>query len=446
MMPRVEKAAQIIDKAEDFERAYLELRFLGEASAALSESLDYEETLQTVAYLAIPQFADWCAIDILDDAGILSPVAIAHRDPEMLRRADRFWGSNPRNMEDDHGMPNVIRTGRPELYTDIINDLLVPRGLAEEHIAAVCDLGFRSVVLVPLQVRGKILGGMSFVASTTGRYDAGSVRFFDLLAKRAAVAVDNARLYTLSQEEVRRRKEIEADLERRVEERTAELLAANRQLETFSYSVSHDLRAPLRSINMAAAILLEECGEAVGPDGQKELRRAITATRHMDRLIADLLEHGRLGTAPLNRGEIDFTELGRLVAQDLARDGIQITIEEDLTTSGDPVLLRVLLQNLIENAIKFSIGREGASVHVGKSAEGALYVRDNGIGFDQALASKAFEPFERIHTESQYAGTGIGLANVKRIIERHGGEIWVESAVGVGTTFFFTLAAKTSGE
>ena len=229
-------------------------------------------------------------------------------------------------------------------------------------------------------------------------------------------------------------------LERRVEERTEELLALNRELEGFCYSVSHDLRAPLRGMNSASQMLIEDYGQNIPEPAQFELHRIARNATRLAQLMDDLLAFSRLGRKEMRVQEVDLSAIGRSVAEDHVGEGVEIFIEEGLRTAGDPSLMRLMVGNLIGNGVKFSRGCEGAQV-VFESTETSdtFVVRDNGIGFKPVYAEKIFRPFERLHTEQEYPGTGIGLANVERIVRRHGGRVWAEGELGKGARFYFRI-------
>ena len=222
------------------------------------------------------------------------------------------------------------------------------------------------------------------------------------------------------------------DLNHRLEERVRE---RTHDLESFCYSVSHDLRAPLRAINATSAILKEDYGSLLPPEALEELARQAEASARLGHLIDDLLQFVRLGQMEIQRAPLDLSALAHAVIDELR---IEAQIEDGLSASGDASLVRLLVQNLLDNAAKFC-GKRSPCIEMGREAE-AFYVRDHGIGFDPKYAHKLFQPFERLHREGEFPGTGIGLANVKRIVERHGGRIWAESKPGEGATFFFTLA------
>jgi PAS domain S-box-containing protein len=226
-----------------------------------------------------------------------------------------------------------------------------------------------------------------------------------------------------------------------------EIRALNRELEAFSYSVSHDLRAPLRSIDGFSQALLEDCADRLDEQGRDHLRRVRAATQRMAQLIDDLLTLSRVTRAEVRREIVDLSKVAQEIAGELRRADserrAEVCIQPELVASGDPRLVRVLLVNLLSNAWKFTSGCERARIEVGRceTSDGgrAFFVRDNGAGFDMAYASKLFAPFQRLHPQSEFPGTGVGLAIVQRIVHRHGGLVWAESAVGQGATFYFTL-------
>lgn len=233
--------------------------------------------------------------------------------------------------------------------------------------------------------------------------------------------------------------------------RRAELERANKELEAFSYSVSHDLRAPLRSIDGFSKALLEDYGQVIPAEGHDYLQRVRASSQRMAQLIDDMLTLSRIGRTELQRTRVDLTALARAVADDL-RDTpdarpVEVQVEEHLTARADARLMRVVFENLLSNAYKFTGRTPEPLVGVGTCGvtdEGQVfYVRDNGVGFDEAYMEKLFTPFQRLHSAKDYPGTGVGLATVQRVVHMHGGRVWAASTAGEGATFFFTLGPES---
>jgi PAS domain S-box-containing protein len=248
---------------------------------------------------------------------------------------------------------------------------------------------------------------------------------------------------THAEAEVRR---LNAELERRVIERTAQLEAANKDLEAFSYSVSHDLRAPLRTVNGYAEIVLAEYGADLPDEGRRLLKRIRSRGLYMGVLIADLLEFSRLGRKPLNLREVDMQGLAETVLRGVApqTEGrhIEFNLGDVPPCYGDSSLLRQVWVNLISNAIKYTRGRDPAIIDIGSRIENgasAYFVRDNGVGFDMQFAHKLFGVFQRLHLADEFEGAGVGLAIVQRIVERHGGKVWAVGQEQHGATFYFSM-------
>jgi PAS domain S-box-containing protein len=245
--------------------------------------------------------------------------------------------------------------------------------------------------------------------------------------------------------------QLNAELERRVVSRTEELQIANKELEAFSYSVSHDLRAPLRSVDGFSQAVIEDFGPLLPDEGRRYLQTIRESAQRMGMLIDDLLSFSRLGRAPLNKQEVNSEKLVRRVLEDLrpqrADRDVDVRIGDLPVTFGDPALLKQVWINLLSNALKYTQKRITAVVEIGcdESQGGQIFfVRDNGTGFDMRYAAKLFGVFQRLHRQEDYEGTGVGLALVQRIIHRHGGRVWAQSSVDRGATFYFTLEPKNT--
>jgi len=300
------------------------------------------------------------------------------------------------------------------------------------------EAGFHSFAAIPLQSGDEVIGVLG-LASTEEHDFSKEATFLETMANQIATATQNALLHTQVQQYA-------AELEQRVIQRTAQLEDSNKELEAFSYSVSHDLRGPLRAIDGYSHILLEDYAGKLDAEGQNLLHRLHSASQRMGQLIDDLLKLSRLTQQEMVRERVDLSVLANDVYNELCRiesgHVIEIIIGDKLTTNADTRLVRVVLANLFSNAMKFSRKVPHAKIEfsaIKNGSEQVFFVRDNGAGFDMQYAGKLFGAFERLHNSSEFEGSGIGLATVQRIINRHGGRLWAEAAINQGATFYFTL-------
>jgi hypothetical protein len=319
-----------------------------------------------------------------------------------------------------HRTPAVV----PDIYAD-------PRIPADAYRRTFV----KSLAVVPIRV-AEPLGAIGAYWAAPHTADDLDVRLLQTLAEATARAIENVQLLE--------------DLEARVRQRTVELEEANRELEAFAYSVSHDLRAPLRAIDGFGRLLEEEHAGALDAEGLRLLGVVRQSTRRMGQLIDDLLRFSRAGRADLVRTRLDMVELVRQVweatVDQAERDAMVFRLEPLPEADADPSLTRQVWVNLLSNAVKFTRGRAVRTVTVGARSEpGRLvyYVRDDGVGFDPRYQDKLFGVFQRLHSPAEFEGTGVGLALVQRIAHRHGGAVWAEGEPGMGATFYFTLPARS---
>ena len=315
---------------------------------------------------------------------------------------------------------------KPAIIEDIYDDPRVPSEAYRPTFV-------KSMAMVPIRSLDPV-GAIGTYWATRRMPKPEEVKLLQALANSTSVAMENVWLLT--------------GLEQKVAERTARLQALNEELDSFSHSVSHDLRAPLRHVSGFVDLLKEQEGQKLSPAGMRYLKIIKESTGNMNRLIEDLLEFSRMGRAEMQTMRVD---MNRLVADvwnelELERKGRNITWSPgDLPAMvGDPALLKQVWVNLLSNAVKYTGKRENAEITAGATRRGddvEFFVKDNGAGFDMKYAEKLFGVFQRLHQQEDFAGTGIGLANVRRIVMRHGGKVWAEAEVGKGATLYFTLPA-----
>lgn len=321
----------------------------------------------------------------------------------------------------NHRQPAVIEN----IYSD-------PRVPAEAYRSTFV----KSMVMVPIRTAEPV-GAIGNYWATRHLATSEEVKLLQALADSASIAMENVQLYQ--------------ELEQRVKLRTEQLAHANRELESFSYSVSHDLRAPLRTIDCFSQFLEEEKAPDLDETARGYLQHIRRATQRMGQLIEDLLNLARISKAEVVETAVDLSAIAREIVDDLrARSpqrNVRVNIADGLTAAGDARLLRVVLENLLSNAWKFTSKQDQAEIEfdiLHAEATPTFFVKDNGAGFNMAYVGKLFGALERLHSEAEFPGTGIGLATVQRIIHKHGGRIWADAAVGRGATFFFTLQPPPS--
>jgi signal transduction histidine kinase len=297
-------------------------------------------------------------------------------------------------------------------------------------------IGAEALLVVPIATAERAWGLLLVFLNRGPLFATDDLNLLTLLTEQSAIALHGATLL-----------EEQQTLVRQLHQRTGQLEATNKELEAFSYSVSHDLRSPLRSIDGFSLALLEDYGERLDATGQDYLQRVRAATQRMGQLIDDLLSLARVTRSELHHEQVDFSALTATIADALQREypdrQVEVIIAPGLVGHGDARLLQIVLENLLGNAWKFTVRCPYATIEFGAvpcNGQKAYFVRDNGAGFDMAYANKLFGAFQRLHPMAEFSGTGIGLATVQRIIHRHGGHVWAESAVDQGATFYFTVA------
>jgi PAS domain S-box-containing protein len=446
------------------------LSFLAKASAALSQSLDYKKTLQTIAKLMVPDIADWCTVEILGEDGQLQPVAVAHKDPSKVKwaRELRKQQGAP-DLDEPGGVADVLRTGKAQFYPHITDELLVASAKDKEQLKLLRELALSSIIMVPLKIHNATVGAITLIMTANKRdYNQADLEMAEELASRASLAMTNAALYADAQKELAARQRLEEELrqaneelEHRVEVRTAELedsntslMRSNQELQDFAYVASHDLQEPLRKIQAFGNLLETEYADRLG-DGKDYLNRMRSAAARMSALIEDILQFSRVTTKGREFTSVNLRTVAREVLSDLeiriADTEATVEIGELPIIHADAMQMRQLFQNLISNSLKFS--REGVKPHMKitsttdmKLGDKIKYCRlefsDNGLGFDEKYLDRIFSVFQRLHNRDQYEGTGIGLAVCRKIVERHGGTITARSSPGKGATFIIMLPMR----
>ena len=408
--------------------------YLGRASEVLSSSLDYEKTLADLAHLIVPHFADWCSISMADESGKPTQLAVAHVDPAKAKWAEDLNAKYPPDDNAPTGVPEVIRTGKPEIYGEIPQELLEAGAVDAEHLQIIRELGLRSAMIVPLTTPERTLGAITIVSAESGRrYTEADLAFAMELARRAALAVDNARHHY-------------AELEAR---RAAE--SANEAKTQFLAVMSHELRTPLNAIGGYAELLLLGIRGPLTADQTADLERIQRSQHNLLSLINDILNYAKLeaGHVVFDMTEVDLDsllmELEPLVTPQLRSR--QLTFSYSGSGSGliawaDAEKVRQIMLNLLSNAIKFT--EPGGIVSVGCSADDKwidISVTDTGLGIPVDKIGAVFEPFVQLDRKltSSHEGTGLGLAISRDLARGLGGELSVASSTAEGSTFVLKL-------
>jgi signal transduction histidine kinase len=422
----------------DDDRQANRFRALAESGSLFAEAVsDPARLLQVVTRRFADLVGDGVNMRLLADDGMtLEPVALYHPDPDTQRYLrDTTDAITMRVGEGISGQ--VVATGTPAFVPDVSFEQ--DRAQTKPELVPIFErVGMTSLIVVPLCARGNSLGFLALTRNGVGRpaYTEADLRLVQDLAACAALAIDNGRLV--------------ADLERRVAERAEALATANRELEAFTYAVSHDLRAPLRAIDGFAKILEVDFGTALDDEGRRTIGVIRRNALRMGRLIDDLLRFSRLGqraiepVTEIRMRPLVEEVLAELRAAEPAR-ALDVRIGELPPAIGNHELLRQVWSNLLGNAVKYSRDREVAVIKVAGAVGGnevRFTVDDNGTGFDPRYRDKLFGVFQRLHKDSEFDGTGVGLALVHRIVSRHGGRVWADGRPGAGATFGFALPRR----
>ena len=447
--------AQAVERARLYASEQVARRraaFLGDASAMLASSLDYETTLRRTAELAVPEVSDWCAVDLVEIDGSLRRVAVAHKDPAKLSLGlslERRYPSDP----DTSLIYKAIRTGESQLIPEITDEMLASGARDPEHLALLRAIGFTSVMVVPLIARGRTLGAMTFVASTANRtHGADDLALAETLGQRAAVAVDNARLFRAA-EEARQR----ADEARDAAEK------ANQAKSDFLATMSHEIRTPVNAVIGYAQLLEMGIAGPLSAEQRLQLGRIATSAGHLSGLINDILDLARVEAGRLTVAMRECSAGGAvdaaltLVRPQAASKGIAMSSscegEREARYVGDEQRVEQILVNLLSNAIKFTppggrvqvrcASRTAPPEGLGLVGEGwtSFSVEDSGIGIAPDRVEAVFQPFTQADTgyTRQHSGSGLGLTISRQLARLMGGEITVESTPGKGSTFTLWL-------
>lgn len=425
------------------ERLSSAYRLLSRVNEAIVRAQDRNELFAAICSAAIEsELFRFVWIGLLDEKrSLVMPVAYAgveegYTGKLNIRLADEHTGNGP--------MGRAIRGTCHVVCQDIENDpTMVP--WRDEAIKR----GYSASGVFPIQEAGSVVGGINVYSSEAHFFTQDIIRLMLELAADVSFALDvfaEKKRREQAEEEIKR---LNVELEHRVLERTRQLEAANKELEAFSYSVSHDLRAPLRSIDGFSRVLLDTYHDQLGEAGQDWLERVRNASQHMGYLIDDMLKLSQVSRSVLKRGRIDLGEVAKNVADDLRKTHperqVRFIFPQCMIVHADSGLLRVVMDNLLSNAWKYTGKKTGAEIEFGEreiNGENVYFVRDNGAGFNMDYVHKLFGPFQRLHGANEFEGTGIGLATVQRVIHRHHGKVWAEAIEGRGATFYFTLPQR----
>lgn len=394
----------------------------------LSDALNRAVTLDEIYDIALVGVmratgASRAAILLFDESDAVRFKAWVHLSPEYRRTVD---GHSPWKRHNANPVPVLVPDVRNDPSMDCYRE-----AFEKENI--------RALAFIPISNSKELLGKFMLYYAEPHEFSDDQIQIAQTIANHVGFAVERKQ----AEENLRA---LNGDLEARVRQRTAELERANRELEAFSYSVSHDLRAPLRSIDGYSSLLRESARGRLSEDESAHVERVRSAVKQMSSLIDDLLSLSHVNRTSIARRSVDLTALANAQIERMRAGApervVECVVAPGLTAEMDPGLAPVLIDNLLDNAWKYTIGCPAARIEFGslmsEHGERVYFVRDNGIGFDMQFVDKLFGAFQRLHADTQFAGQGIGLATAARVVRRHEGRIWAEGAPGNGATFYFT--------
>ncbi|UUZ64171.1 GAF domain-containing protein [Polaromonas sp. P1-6] len=424
---------RVVRSAEVLGRANRALNMLSQFNKALVQSPDEHALLRDLCRIVV-RFGGyrrcWLGYAEQDGEKRIRPVTQEGYKDGYLEALNLTWADQERGRGP---VGNAIRDGALVLEQNLPGDPAARRERAAED-------GDAALIALPIRSNGEMLGALVIYAAESDRFDEQEVKLLVELAADLGYGI----------QALRNRAELERHrfrLEELVQQRTIELANTNRDVESFSYSVSHDLRAPLRHVQGYAELLREDAGSTLSAEARRYLQVIAGAGQEMGELIDDLLSFLRMNRAEMHEASVDLDALVResIDSLKMATEGRHIAwqVASLPPVVGDAAMLRQVLANLLGNAVKYTRPRDPAEIEIGSAGEDngqlVLFVRDNGVGFDMQYADKLFGVFQRLHRADEFEGRGIGLANVRRIIARHGGRVWAEGRPGAGATFYFTL-------
>ncbi len=403
-----------------------EKALLAEAGRVLSESLEYRNTLHAVAQLVTPALADWCSVHVLTPDGSIETLAVAHANPDKVRWARDISQRYAADHRATAGVPNVIRTGRSELYSDVADDMLVRAAVDVENLHLIRELQMRSALIVPMSAHGRTLGAITLIGAESGRrYTESDLPLVEEIARRSAIAIENAELFRAA-------------------------AAANRSKSEFLASMSHELRTPLNAIIGYSELLSEGITGPISPAQQEQLTRVRASAAHLLGLIDEVLSFSRLEAGQERVVHQDVTlatileEAAALVRPMASAKRLPIFIQpvnDNAICTTDILKLRQILTNLLTNAVKFT---DAGSIAISAACDSSVCtfeVRDTGIGIGGDHLDRIFDPFWQVEQTAsrRVGGTGLGLSVTRRLARLLGGDVTVASVAGQGSTFTVTL-------